>query len=48
MKKARVRVNGLLAGILEKINESKFIFIYDEGYKGSPVSLTMPIKNKTF
>lgn len=47
MKKARVLVNGIFAGILEKL-ESHYIFIYDEAYQGPPVSLTMPLKNKKY
>lgn len=42
--KARVLVNGIPAGILEKINQHQYHFIYDTGYQGPPVSLTMPIK----
>ncbi len=48
MNKARVLVNGIFAGILEKVDENKYIFIYTEDYQGSPVSLTMPIKNKKY
>jgi len=48
MSKARVLVNGIFAGILEKVDENKYIFIYTEDYQGSPVSLTMPIKNKKY
>jgi serine/threonine-protein kinase HipA len=48
MKKARVLVNGVFAGILEELNNNKYSFIYEENYKGPPVSLTMPIKNKRY
>lgn len=47
MKKARVLVNGIFAGILEKL-KSKYIFTYDETYQGHPVSLAMPLKNKRY
>lgn len=43
MRRANVFVNGVLAGELQEIERNKhYRFIYLEGYKGSPVSLTMP------
>jgi serine/threonine-protein kinase HipA len=48
MKRARVLVNGVLAGILEKLDNDKYNFIYEENYKNPPISLTMPIKNKKY
>jgi serine/threonine-protein kinase HipA len=48
MNKARVLVNGIYAGILEKLDERSYIFTYTEEYQGAPVSLTMPIKNKRY
>ncbi len=48
MNKARVLVNGVFAGILEKLNNDQYSFTYEENYKGYPVSLTMPLKNKTY
>lgn len=48
MNKAHVFVNGVFAGILEKLDNDKYSFIYNENYHGSPVSLTMPVKNKKY
>ncbi|KTD73444.1 HipA N-terminal domain-containing protein [Legionella tucsonensis] len=48
MKKARVLVNGIKAGILEKLDERKYQFTYDAEYKGAPVSLTMPLTKKIY
>lgn len=42
MKKARILVNGKEAGILEKIDQTHYRFIYNANYKGPAVSLTMP------
>ncbi|MBI3211577.1 MAG: HipA N-terminal domain-containing protein [Simkania negevensis] len=43
MKKARVFVDGELAGVLEEIKRSKqYRFTYLKDYKGPAVSLTMP------
>jgi len=44
MKKARVFVNGILAGEIHEIErEKKYRFIYLGGYKGPSVSLEMPV-----
>ena len=44
MKIAEVFVHGVKAGELIEIEmEKKYEFIYEEGYSGEPVSLTMPI-----
>lgn len=48
MRKARVFVNGVFAGILQELNKNNYCFTYDESYIGPPVSLTMPIKNKKY
>lgn len=46
MRKARILVNGIFAGILEEfVDESgqmKYRFSYQTDYHGAPVSLTMP------
>lgn len=44
MRKAEIFVNGLLAGELEEQSRgTSYIFRYVPGYKGMPVSLTMPL-----
>lgn len=48
MRKARVLVNGTEAGVLEEIRREKYHFIYVPSYHGPPVSLTMPVSNKTY
>lgn len=48
MNKARVLVNGVDAGILEKLDGGKYQFTYHAEYQGDPVSLTMPLKNSTY
>lgn len=49
MKKARVFVNDILAGELREITPgSHYQFVYEEEYKGLPVSLTMPIVQKIY
>ncbi len=48
MRKAKVFVNGVFAGILEEGDDKTYRFLYDEGYSITPVSLTMPIVKKEF
>ncbi len=48
MRKARICVNHVEAGILEELDNQHYQFIYHENYRGLPVSLTMPIQNKIY
>ena len=48
MRKACVYVHGIKAGILQEHGDMNFEFKYDINYVGAPVSLTMPVINKTF
>lgn len=48
MNKACILVNGIEAGILEKLEGGKYQFIYYPDYLGAPVSLTMPLTNKIY
>ena len=42
MRQAIVKVHNIEAGILTETGDKHFRFDYHEGYKGAPVSLTMP------
>ena len=48
MRKARVFVNAIEAGILEEMESGKYQFQYQPDYQGPPVSLTMPIKKRYY
>lgn len=49
MRKAKVFVNGVLAGELQEIKRGeKYQFIYQEGFLGPSVSLTMPLTEKIY
>ncbi|HEU5282029.1 MAG TPA: HipA N-terminal domain-containing protein [Gammaproteobacteria bacterium] len=48
MKKARVFVHGVFAGVLEALDNGTYCFSYEATYQGPPVSLTMPLKNKVY
>lgn len=44
MRRARVFVNGVHAGMLEeRARGTDYVFRYKDGYRGDPVSLTMPV-----
>lgn len=42
MKHARVYQQDQLAGMIEARDDGSYRFIYDAGFRGEPVSLTMP------
>ena len=48
MRKARIFVNDIEAGIFEKLKGDKYKFTYHPDYQDGPVSLTMPLKNKIY
>ena len=48
MRKANVYVHGKRAGVLTEVSEGDYLFEYDEGYDGAPVSLTMPIAQRKY
>lgn len=48
MRKAEVFVHGVKAGIIFDNEDGTFSFQYDEGYRGVPVSLTLPVEEKRF
>lgn len=47
MRKARVFVQDSPAGVLTE-EGSQYIFAYDRGYSGHPVSLTMPVREEPY
>lgn len=49
MRKAQILVNGTPAGILEETEPGrKYRFKYNKDYDGTPVSLTMPLRQEEF
>ena len=49
MRRAKVFVNGNEAGILSEIKQGEeYVFVYNEGYVGVEVSLTMPLSQKQY
>ena len=49
MRRADVFMQGKRAGVLEEIEKGKrYRFFYLDDYAGPPVSLTMPVRERTF
>jgi len=49
MRKAKVLIHTIEAGILEElVKGQKYRFVYHDGYKGPPISLTMPVIQQTY
>ena len=49
MKRAKVFVDQVFAGILEEVERGKmYRFVYTDDYQGEPVSLLMPVEKKFF
>jgi serine/threonine-protein kinase HipA len=49
MRKADVFMQGKRAGVLEEIEQGKrYRFFYLDDYAGLPVSLTLPVRERTF
>lgn len=48
MRKARILVNNIMAGILEEKEDKKYYFSYQKEYQGAPVSLTMPLTSNYY
>lgn len=48
MRQAKIYVNKILAGVLKEMPDNQYVFIYEENYDGSPISLTMPIQKNLY
>jgi len=48
MRRARVLVQGIFAGILEEHSQQHYSFTYSETYQGPPVSLTLPTALRSY
>ena len=48
MRKAKVFVKGVDAGVLEESDEAYYKFSYHEQYNNAPVSLTMPLSKRHY
>ena len=48
MRQGKVYVNGTEAGILQEEDGGRYVFSYNDDYKGRPVCLTMPLRKEEY
>ncbi len=48
MRKAIIRTHNTKAGILTEHSKTHYVFQYDIGYEGPPISLTMPVRDNPY
>ncbi len=48
MRKALIKIHNIRAGIFVEESHERYVFQYDEGYEGPPVSLTMPVRTEAY
>ena len=49
MRRARVLMHGMAAGVLEEVDETTACrFTYEAGYEGEPISRTMPVRTEPY
>lgn len=48
MRKCKVFIHDIEAGILTETDDHEYVFSYNDGYHGEPVCLAMPVTNKTY
>ncbi|MCG3665492.1 HipA N-terminal domain-containing protein [Aliarcobacter butzleri] len=52
MQRAKVFRNNIFAGLLTKLNEKEYVFVYDKEYlklsNKKPISLTLPLQEEEF
>ena len=52
MQRAKVFRNNIFAGLLTKLNEKEYVFVYDKEYlklsNKKPISLTLPLQKEEF
>jgi serine/threonine-protein kinase HipA len=48
MRKARIRIHSIEAGILTQEAKEGYVFKYHDDYKGPPISLAMPVRPEPY
>jgi len=48
MRKAEIRQQGMVAGILEESDRRHYQFTYAPGYQGEPISLALPVRAEAY
>jgi serine/threonine-protein kinase HipA len=48
MRRAEIYQQGVLAGLLEEIDRSRYSLTYVNGYRGEPISLALPVSERPY
>ena len=48
MRQCKVLVHNVDAGILQETDDSRYVFTYNEDYKGDPVCISMPVRKEPY
>lgn len=48
MRKAAIYQQGILAGVLEELDQNQYRFSYAPGYRGEPISLALPVREAPY
>lgn len=48
MRRAEIYQKDVLAGRLEEVDRSQYRFTYALGYRGEPISLTLPVREQPY
>lgn len=48
MREALIKIHNIKAGILKEESQKHYVFQYDSGYQGPPISLTMPVREDAY
>ncbi len=48
MRSAKVFFDEVLAGHFTEVSSKEYLFQYEPGYDGPPISLTMPLRKETY
>lgn len=48
MRQCKVMVHDKEAGLLQETDDLQYIFTYDDGYRGEPVCVAMPVRKEPY
>jgi len=48
MREALIKIHNIKAGILKEESQRYYVFQYNSGYQGPPISLTMPVRENAY
>ena len=48
MRQCKVYVHDVEAGVLQETDDRQYIFTYQDGYRGAPVCIAMPVRTEPY